>query len=178
MKGIKGSNGPGLEKGAPGGKITRKQVGPVDQAHLPSLPCSSAWPELGSPDLEPQEAASNSAREASSLVLNTWAQLCPLDAEAKHEPGLHHETGSSLGDSTPILFLPRLFFSCSFLFNALQSLPRKNQYLTMNRPSFQTAIPPPWFCFTDRGPSPVCHGAIGSEVSLLTREKASLREAR
>lgn len=127
MKGIKGSNGPGLEKGAPGGKGTRRQVGPVDQAHLPSLPCSSAWPELGSPgDLEPQEAASNSAREVSSLVLNTWAQLCPLDAEAKHEPGLHHETGSSLGDSTPILFLPRLFFSCSFLFNALRSLPRKN----------------------------------------------------
>lgn len=120
MKGIKGSNGPGLEKGAPGRKGTRRQVGPVDQAHLPTLPCSSVWPELGSPgDLEPQEAAPNSAREASSLVLNTWAQLCPRDAEAKHEPGLHHETGSSLEDSTPILFLSRLFFSCSFLFNAL-----------------------------------------------------------
>lgn len=89
-------------KVAPGGKGTRRQVDPMDHAHLPTLPCPSAWPELGSPGgLEPQEAASNSAREASSLVMNTWAQLCPLDAEAKHEPGLHHETGSSLGGTPP-----------------------------------------------------------------------------
>lgn len=47
MKGIKGSNGPGLEKGAPGGKSTRKQVGPVDQAHLPTLPSPLRGLSLG-----------------------------------------------------------------------------------------------------------------------------------
>lgn len=75
MKGIKGSNSPGLENVAPGRKGTREQVGladPVDQAHLPTLTCYSAWPEPdfeSSPgDLKPQEATSHSVGKPPAFI--------------------------------------------------------------------------------------------------------------